>query len=81
MSDDKRAADARPLKLFVVGESSGDPATWSEWPNRSFVLAHDAEEAVGLIGDLSCSSGGVAEVVARLPFVLCHDESGLVNNL
>ncbi|HUQ70916.1 MAG TPA: hypothetical protein VM165_15415 [Planctomycetaceae bacterium] len=35
------------LKLYVVGESSGNPEKWSSWPvSRKLVLASTAEEAI-----------------------------------
>lgn len=48
MSETERkeeAADRRPLKLYVVGESSGDPGDWPVMCDRTFVIAHDAVEA------------------------------------
>jgi hypothetical protein len=56
------------LKLFVVGESSGDPDEWSGEGGYSIVIAHDETEA------MSFSPGGpVAEIpltkVRQLVFV------------
>jgi hypothetical protein len=48
------------LKLFVVGESSGDPERWSEYSERVFVIAADKEEARAIAGDL------VADVAAEV---------------
>ena len=81
MSDDKRTADARPLKLFVVGESSGDPAEWSEWPDRVFVMARDGDEALATCGYSAEIHGEAREVVADEPTILFHDERGLVDRM
>lgn len=43
------------LKLFVVGEASPDPKTWSQWSEYALVIAADADEArriAGRHGDL-----------------------------
>lgn len=40
------------LKLYVVGESSGNPADWSEWfSERSFLMAVDEKQAMEMAGD------------------------------
>jgi len=50
------------LKLFVVGESSGDPDKWSEYGGGySIVLATDADEAERV----SASPGPAIEVNAN----------------
>lgn len=59
MSDERK-----DLKLYVVGESSGDPDEWIDLrPERVFVMAANAPEA------LSIADRGkgypVSEVVAR----------------
>jgi hypothetical protein len=36
------------LKLYVVGELSPDPDSWSEWGDRAIVVARDEAEAVRL---------------------------------
>jgi len=58
------------LKLFVVGEESGDPSLWDTYPDRSLVLAHDAEEARRLVGN----GAPVAEVMGETPCVLMRQE-------
>ena len=55
------------LKLFVVGESSGDPAEWRTIYHRAIVAAHNPEEAAKL-ADLSTSM--VHEITLREPTVL-----------
>ena len=60
-------ADARPLKLFVVGEQSGNPENWHVLGGRAIVAARSAEEAVGMTR--FCGSE-VAEVCFREPIVL-----------
>ena len=37
------------LKLYVVGEHSGDPDNWSEWGARAIVVAHDPKEAASMV--------------------------------
>jgi hypothetical protein len=37
------------LKLFVVGERSPDPETWSPWGEFSLVIAADAEAALAAV--------------------------------
>ena len=72
--------EKKKLRLFVVGESSGDPADWSEWPHRALVIAENVEEALTIMGDLAIP--GVAhEVLMDKPVVLHVDTSGLVDNL
>ena len=39
------------LKLFVVGESSGNPDDWHAFGGYSLVLAMSPEEATRLAGD------------------------------
>lgn len=40
----------KKLRLFVIGESSGDPGDWLPWnPYRAIVIAHDEEEARSLV--------------------------------
>lgn len=50
------------LKLFVVGESSTDPEKWGEYGNRAVVIAHNADEARAIVGDLTCGYGSVTEI-------------------
>ncbi len=37
------------LKLFVVGEFSPDPEQWCYRGMRALVVAHNAEEAAGMV--------------------------------
>ncbi len=47
------------FKLFIVGESSGNPEDWTPWnPHRAIVVAHDKEEAISLVD----SAASVAEI-------------------
>lgn len=64
---------AGELKLFVVGESSGDPENWSGFGSRVFVIASNAAEALALAGDLAAPC--VAEVDMTKPSVLVHEDS------
>ena len=60
------------LKLYVVGERSGDPADWPVQCARAYVVAHDADEARAL-----ARMGGdrpVAEVAPGEPTVLLYEE-------
>jgi hypothetical protein len=36
------------LKLFVVGESSGNPSTWDHWTQKHLVIAESKERAIAL---------------------------------
>jgi hypothetical protein len=40
--------EAKKLKLFVVGESSGDPSTWDAWTQKHLVIAASKERAIAL---------------------------------
>ena len=66
------------LRLYVVGESSGNPTDWSERPNRALVIAASADEAIA-IADMGTTC--TAEVCFDAPIVLSVDESGLQDNL
>lgn len=55
------------LKLFVVGNSIGDPDTWSPWFDRAIVIAHDGEEAIALSG---LPTHDVAEIPLTAPMLL-----------
>jgi hypothetical protein len=59
------SSESSPLRLFVVGESSGDPDDWSDVGNRGFALAHSKEEAESMIDEAGC-----AEVECKEPTVL-----------
>jgi hypothetical protein len=39
------------VKLFVCGESSGDPETWSIWSEWSLVIAETKEQALEMTGE------------------------------
>jgi len=58
------------LKLYVVGETSGDPAEWSEWGDRVLVIARSAEEAMEL-GGINCA----AEIPLRTPMIIYRESS------
>jgi hypothetical protein len=62
----------RSLKLYVVGELSGDPIRWSPFSKRSLVLASTPEQALKMAG----SSVVCAEVDCSQPLVLFRDEGG-----
>ena len=62
------------LKLFVVGESSGDPNDWDDWDDRAIVIAHDGNEAIALSG-LGCHN--VAEIKLESPIVLERYDAGV----
>lgn len=52
----------KKLRLFVIGELSGDPDDWIPWnPYRAIVIAHDEEEARRLV---DCCT-----MIAEIPFV------------
>jgi hypothetical protein len=61
------------LKLFVVGESSGNPDDWSEHGGYSIVLAADSSEAESV----SAFPGPAIEVRAKeavqLAFIRVRD--------
>jgi hypothetical protein len=67
----------KKLRLLVVGESSGDPDEWSEWPNRALVIAGSPEEALALMGDRAGENSGVTEILFDKAAVLSVDERGL----
>jgi hypothetical protein len=58
------------LKLFVLGERSGDPADWSQWRSRTLVLAESLEAALAM--DDSQSIG--CEVDMTKCGVLMHEQ-------
>jgi hypothetical protein len=37
------------LKLFVVGERSGDPSTWDAWTQKHLVIAENKEQAAEMV--------------------------------
>ena len=59
------------LKLFVLGELSGDPADWElRWSNRTFVFAETVEQARAMGKP---PARFATEVVPSGPCVLGHD--------
>ncbi len=62
--------DRKSLKLFVLGESRGDPGHWSEWGARVFVLAESSEQALSMVD----FTNSVAEVSAEGPCIICRDQ-------
>lgn len=59
------------LKLYVVGESSGDPSKWRQWATKSLVIAENPQEAIRLVdGD---PRSAVAELKPVSPCVLMAD--------
>jgi hypothetical protein len=59
------------MKLYVLGERSGDPNDWRQYGSRVFVLARSREEALSLHSEFSTH---VAEVPTTEPCILCHDD-------
>lgn len=57
------------LRLFVVGESSGDPNEWRWLGTLRLILARSQEEAIELAGGPYFNSEA-AEVQAKEPTVL-----------
>ena len=57
------------LKLFIVGESSGNPADWSDDRAWCLVLAECPEQARKLAGDWAMSDS-VTEVLETEPVVI-----------
>jgi hypothetical protein len=59
------------MKLFVVGETSGNPGEWNPWnPYRAIVVARNEEEARGLAE----GSRSVAEIPLTRPVKLMVEE-------
>lgn len=54
------------LKLFVVGESSGNPDDWSEFGGYELVIARGPQEAM----EMAVSPGPATEVSFDKPRVL-----------
>ena len=44
------------FKLFVLGESSGNPDKWSEYGWRAFALATTSDEALALFPEFAIAS-------------------------
>ena len=57
------------FKVFIVGESSGNPDDWTAWGGRTLVVARSVEEALSF-SDLSVA----AEVRLDKPGVLMTTE-------
>jgi hypothetical protein len=70
VTHDYEDSEKERLKLYVVGELSGDPNRWSRFSKRSLVLASTPEQAV----EMADSSVLCAEVVMSQPIVLCREE-------
>jgi hypothetical protein len=74
-NEEKNAGHDRPprprLKLFVLGEESGDPDDWSKYGDRAFVMAETSEQALALHDRFS--NGPVAEVCPSEPRILYED--------
>jgi hypothetical protein len=70
--------DRKKLKLFIVGESSGDPEDWLSDCRRSLVIANDAAEAVDLAGNWPLDTSKVAELTLSETGILFNyrDSSG-----
>lgn len=61
-----RCCNDSELKLFVVGELSGDPEEWSPWGGYGLVLARSKEEALSFVDHIHA-----AEVEFDKAKVLC----------
>lgn len=59
------------LKLYVVGELSGDPRNWQF--TRALVIAGSEDEAIKLVGDLPVATK-VAEVDMDNPILISFEE-------
>jgi hypothetical protein len=65
--------EKRPeLKIYVVGETSGNPEDWSEFGSRKIVIAESPEQAL----DLSDATrrGCVCLLNASFPMVVMSEE-------
>jgi hypothetical protein len=63
--------EPKKLRLFVVGESSGDPDEWMAYGERAIVVAHDEEEARSLVD----FSNRVTEIPFTKPVKLMSEHS------
>lgn len=68
----KPRGSSMSCQLFVVGESSPNPDTWSAWDDYSFVIAETAAQAIELAGDF----GPVAEIPMNKPMHLFTHNDG-----
>ena len=59
----------KPLKLYVVGETSPNPQDWSIWSELSIVIAESAEEATRLAGSVPATEipMGIPQVLVTMP--------------
>ena len=57
------------MKIWVVGESSPDPETWSRWSEFSIVVAATKEEAKALAD--AHQTDAVTEIPMDRPLRLC----------
>ena len=67
MAENERKAN---LRLFVVGESSGDPAQWTSYGRRALVVAASLEDAIEQVDFASFG----AEIILDKPMVLCEED-------
>ncbi len=58
------------LKLFVVGEASGDPWTWSSWHRYAIVIADSKEQARTFSGRIF---GPVSEIDMTKPQIVTFE--------
>jgi hypothetical protein len=71
VTEDYEDSEKRSLKLFVVGELSGDPSRWSRLSKRTLVLARTPEEAL----EMADFSVICAEVDLSQPAVLSSQDA------
>jgi hypothetical protein len=68
----KEDLQMKKMKLYVLGESSGDPDNWGPYTQRALVLARSKEEALAM-GDFTSVA---TEVWVNKPGLLCLDQAG-----
>jgi len=61
------------MKLYVVGESSGNPDDWSEWGGYSIVLAQSPEDAIDVAGSLCYGHATLVDMTRKT--VVAHISS------
>jgi len=67
-------APMNKLKLFVVGELSGDPDKWSPWVSSHLVLAENERQAIAVCG--AAENSNVFLVESNKPCLVdSHDGS------
>jgi hypothetical protein len=66
------------LRLYVVGDASGDPDKWSVWGGWGLVFATSPEEAITLADKHEYMTGNIATAVKPVAptAVYRHDVSG-----